>query len=82
MYYENGSIKEVQYYIDGLRNGGDTIYYEDGKLKYVSEFKMISKTDTYASGGEDGSLIYEAKFAMDTLVEVGGEPVKQEKIAK
>ncbi|MBK6664567.1 MAG: hypothetical protein IPG48_00045 [Saprospiraceae bacterium] len=72
----------MQYYIDGLRNGGDTIYYEDGKLKYVSEFKNDIKNGYLRKWGEDGSLIYEAKFAMDTLVEVGGEPVKQEKIAK
>jgi antitoxin component YwqK of YwqJK toxin-antitoxin module len=26
LFYENGEIKEVQYYKEGLRNGGDTLF--------------------------------------------------------
>ena len=78
IYYESGSIKEVQYYTAGLRNSGDTIFYEDGSLQYICEFKDNIKNGYLRKWGEDGILIYEAKFAMDTLIEVGGKPVKQE----
>ncbi|MFN8337755.1 MAG: hypothetical protein U0T36_01930 [Saprospiraceae bacterium] len=78
IYFESGKVKEVQYYNNGMRNMGDTIYYEDGKLKYVSEFKDDIKNGYLRKWGEDGALIYEAKFRMDTLIEVGGKPVKQD----
>lgn len=82
IYYESGKIKEVQYYINGLRNGGDTIFYEDGKLKFVTEFKDNIKNGYLRKWDDAGGLIYEAKFAMDTLIEVNGKVVKQEMIAK
>lgn len=82
LYYESGEIKEVQYYKEGLRNGGDTLFYEGGKLKFVTEFKDNIKNGYLRKWDDNGGLIYEAKFAMDTLIEVNGTPVKQEMIAK
>lgn len=82
LYFESGEIKEVQYYDKGLREGGDTLFYEDGKIKFVTEFKNNVKNGYLRKWDEDGGLIYEAKFAMDTLIEVAGKPVKQEIIAK
>lgn len=76
LYYESGAIMEVQYYIDGLRNGGDTIYYESGKLKYVSMFKDEKNNGYLQKWSPEGDLIYEAKFEMDSLVEVGGKSIK------
>lgn len=82
IYYESGALKEVQYYDQGKKTGGDTIYYEDGTLKFVTEYKNDIKNGYLRKWDEAGGLIYEAKFAMDTLIEVGGKPVVQEKIAK
>lgn len=82
IYYESGALKEVQYYDQGKKTGGDTIYYEDGTLKFVTEYKNDIKHGYLRKWDEAGGLIYEAKFAMDTLIEVGGKPVVQEKIAK
>jgi len=75
VYYENGKIKEVQYYINGLKNGGDTIFYESGKIQYVSDFKDEKKNGYLRKWDEDGNVVYEAKFNMDTLIEVGGKSV-------
>lgn len=75
IYYESGSIKEVQYYISGKRNYGDTIFYENGQLKYISEFKDNVKNGYLRSFQEDGTVIYEAKFLMDSLIEVGGQAI-------
>jgi len=75
VYYENGKLKEVQYYLNGLKNGGDTIFYESGNLQYVSEFKDEKKNGYLRKWDEDGLIIYEAKFAMDTLIEVSGKSV-------
>lgn len=76
LYYENGAIKEVQYYTLGLKDGGDTLFYESGKLKYVSEFKEDKKNGYLRKWNEKENLIYEAKFAMDTLIEVEGQSIK------
>jgi antitoxin component YwqK of YwqJK toxin-antitoxin module len=76
IYYESGAIKEVQYYDKGLRNGGDTIFYESGKVQYVSAFKDEKKNGYLRKWNDGGKLIYEAKFDMDSLVEVEGKKIK------
>lgn len=81
-YYKNGDIKEVLHLINGEKNGGDTLYYEDGSLKYISTYKDGIRHGLLRKWDENGDVIYEAKFNMDTLIEVGGQPVIQEKIAK
>ena len=77
LYFESGAIKEVQYYANGLKNGGDTVFYEDGKLQFVVALKDEKKDGYLRKWGQDGALIYEAKFEMDTLVEVGGKNVRK-----
>ena len=59
----------------GLKNGGDTIFYESGKIQYVSDFKDEKKNGYLRKWDEDGNVVYEAKFNMDTLIEVGGKSV-------
>jgi antitoxin component YwqK of YwqJK toxin-antitoxin module len=72
-YYPTGEIKEVQYYEDGKMQGGDTVFYESGHPKFLRTFHQglldgyIRKWDT------NDSLIYEARYAGDTLVEVKGQ---------
>ena len=81
-YYRDGNIKEVMYLLNGNKNGGDTLYYEDGSFKYISTYKDGIRHGILKKWGEDGVVTYEAKFNMDTLIEVHGKPVKQEIIAK
>lgn len=75
IYYESGARQEVQYFKDGLLNGGDTSFYENGKPKMVLNFTKGIKDGYIRSWGEDGTLTYEAKLKMDTIVEVKGQPV-------
>jgi antitoxin component YwqK of YwqJK toxin-antitoxin module len=77
LYYEDGTIKEVQYYENGLKNGGDTVFYENGKPKFAVTLKDEKKNGYLRKWDEEGALIYEAKFQMDTLVEVGGESTRK-----
>jgi len=74
-YYENGVRKEVQYFKDGKVHGGDTTFYEDGKPQMTVQFTNGLKDGYLRSYGEDGSLTYEAKFKLDTIVEVKGVPM-------
>ncbi len=76
LYYKSGKIKEVQYYLDGKIHGGDTVFYEDGKPQFVLTFTKGIKDGYVRKWGPDGTLIYEAKYSNDTLVEVKGEAVR------
>jgi len=75
IYYPSGKIKEVQYYSEGKLTGGDTTFYESGNLQFLRNFKNGVKDGYIRKWAEDGSIIYEAKFSMDTLIEVKGEPI-------
>ena len=75
IYYQSGKVKEVQYYLDGKLTGGDTVFYESGNLQFLRNFKDGVKDGYIRKLAEDGTIIYEAKFSMDTLVEVKGEPI-------
>lgn len=75
IYYPNGQIKEVQYFASGKKQGGDTLWYEDGKIQFVSTLKD-DKLDGYLRKWDpNGALVYEAKYALDTLIEVKGQPI-------
>lgn len=76
IYYESGAVKEVQYYENGLRNGGDTIFFESGVIQYISEFKDEKKNGYLKIFDATGNMTYEARFAMDSLIEVGGKSIK------
>ena len=76
LYYESGKTKEVQYYQDGKLAGGDTVFYEDGKPQMMLNFTSGVKNGYIRSWGPDGSITYEAKYSMDTLVEVKGKAIE------
>jgi len=76
IYYPDGKIKETQYYADGLKQGGDTIWYEDGQIQFVLEFDKGKKNGYLRKWAPDNSLTFEAKYEMDSLVEVKGKPVR------
>ena len=80
VFYPNGAVKEVQYYESGAQTGGDTIWYENGRIQFAVLFKESKKNGYLRKWGPEGELIFEAKYAMDTLIEVKGESISQESI--
>lgn len=77
VYYPSGKVKEVQYLEDGKLHGGDTVFFENGAPNFVRTFHKGLKDGYLRKWAEDGSMIYEAKFSMDTLIEVKGQPVEK-----
>jgi antitoxin component YwqK of YwqJK toxin-antitoxin module len=77
IYYPSGQIKEVQYFEKGKKQGGDTLWYEDGKIQFVTTLKDDKKHGYLRKLGTAGELIYEAKYDMDTLVEVKGQAINR-----
>lgn len=75
-YYPEGRIKEVQYYVEGKRQGGDTIWYQDGHIQFIVQLENDKKNGYMRKWSPEGVLVYEARFEMDTLVEVKGEPIR------
>lgn len=76
LYYPGGQVKEVQYYQDGKKEGGDSLFYEDGRLEFAVEYHLEKKHGYMRKWAPDGSLVIEARYSMDSLVEVKGEPVR------
>ena len=77
-YYPSGKMKEVQYFDkNGLKTSADSIFYEGGQLQMLMNFKEGKKDGYLRKYNEDGSLVFEAKYAMDTLVEVKGQSISK-----
>lgn len=71
MYYQNGKIKEVQYYNAlGMRDKGDSIWYENGKLQFTAQFKDNKRNGEMIKYDTTGNIIYAALMQNDTLVRV------------
>lgn len=81
-YYPSGKVKEVHYHDQGQKHGGDTIFYESGTPQMVITFNHGLKDGFLRKWGEDGTLIFEAKYAMEKLVEVKGESLGRDSIQK
>lgn len=75
IYYPNGALKEVQYFENGKKQGGDTLWYEDGKIQFATMLKDDKKNGYLRKWSPTGELVYEAKYALDTLIEVKGVPI-------
>jgi antitoxin component YwqK of YwqJK toxin-antitoxin module len=70
LFYPDGKLKEVQYYEDGKKQKGDTIFYSNGKPQFLVTFKN-GKMDGYMrKWTEDGELFFEARYQQDSLKEV------------
>lgn len=74
-YYPNGQMKEVQYFEAGKKERGDTLWYENGNIQFVTTLKDDKKDGYLRKWDDAGALIYEAKYSMDTLIEVKGQPI-------
>lgn len=77
-YYPSGKIKEVQYYEEGKITGGDTLFYETGEPEFLRTYTKGMLDGYLRKWAPDGTIIYEAKYSNDTLVEVKGEPIKRD----
>lgn len=80
IYHKNGKIKEVQYYTDGKIHGGDTLFYDTGQPEMVLTFNKGLKDGYVRKWSQDGTLIYEAKYENEILVEVKGKPLVHDSI--
>ncbi len=76
VYYPEGQIKEVQYYDKGLKQRGDTIWYASGKIQFTVPFVDNHKHGYLRKWDEDGKLVFESRYDMDSLVEVKGQPIR------
>ena len=76
LYHPGGQIREVQYYENGLKEGGDTLFYEDGRVQFVVNYHQEKKNGYLRKWSPTGDLIFEARYEMDTLVEVKGKAIK------
>lgn len=74
-YTEDGKIREVQYYIDGKREYGDTLFYPEGGIEFTTDFKNGLKHGYLRKWDKNGEIFFEAKYDMDKLIEVNGENV-------
>jgi len=76
LFFPSGQVQEVQYYVDGFKEGGDTLWYENRQPQFVMDYKAGKRHGYLRKWSPEGELIYEARFEMDSLVEVKGERVK------
>ena len=77
-YYPSGKVKEVQYYEEGKITGGDTLFYDTGEPEFLRTYTKGILDGYLRKWAPDGTIIYEAKYSNDTLVEVKGEPIKRD----
>ncbi len=77
VYYPSGKVKEVQYYENGLKERGDTLFYEDGRIEFITTFEQNKKNGYLRKWSPEGQLVFESRYAHDTLIEVKGEKIKQ-----
>ncbi len=82
LYYPSGKTKKVQYYEEGKLQGGDTLFYENGKPQFLRNFNKGVLDGYIRKWGVNDSLIYEAKYANDDLIEVQGESVHPDSLIK
>jgi len=75
-YHPGGQIREVQYYENGLKEGGDTLFYENGRTEFVVNYHFEKKNGYLRKWKPTGDLVFEARYEMDSLVEVKGKSIK------
>jgi hypothetical protein len=75
IFYPGGQIKEAQYFENGKKQRGDTLWYENGKVQFATTFQDDKKHGYLRKWNPEGELIYEAKFDLDTLLEVNGNKI-------
>jgi len=74
-YYPNGKVKEKQYIDHGKIQGSDTIWNADGRVQRVTNFRDGKVDGDLRTWNPDGSLLFEARYSMDSLLEMKKAPV-------
>lgn len=82
VYYPSGRLREVQYYVEGKLDGGDTLFYEDGSPEFIRTFDLGRLHGEIRKFGRDGRVIFEARYAHDTLVEANGQPIQRDSLTR
>jgi antitoxin component YwqK of YwqJK toxin-antitoxin module len=77
LYHPGGQIMETQYYVNGLKQGGDTVWYDNGRPQFTTWFEAGKKNGYLHKWSPEGELIFECRYAHDTLVEVKGEHISR-----
>lgn len=72
-YLDGNTIKEVQHHVAGQKQGIDSLFYPDGSLQSTREYAQGKLNGYLRKWDAAGTLIYEARFSNDSLVEVKGE---------
>ena len=80
IYYPGGQLKEVQYYQQGKQYSGDTIWYENGRIQFTVTLENDKKNGYLHKWSPEGDLIFECRYAHDTLVEVKGRQISRERL--
>lgn len=71
-FYNTGTLKEVQYYSEGLQIDADSIWDENGKLTTVMHFQNGLKHGKLLKFDSLGQIKFSAAYERDSLVEVNG----------
>lgn len=67
-YFHSGEVKEVQYFLDGLVHGGDTIFYESGEPRYITRFEKGKRNGKAERYSKDGKLEFVTVFVNDSIM--------------
>lgn len=76
-YYRNGDIQEVKYYKNNKLDQADTSFYENGNIELIVEYSDGLKNGYIKKFDTTGVMYFNAKYKMDTLVEVKGMPLQK-----
>jgi antitoxin component YwqK of YwqJK toxin-antitoxin module len=75
-YDYEGNIQEVQYFEKGKKQFSDTIFYKNGLIQSITEFRDDKKNGYLRRYNDSGEVQFEAKYEMDSLIEVNGKSLK------
>ncbi len=67
-YFENGAIKSIAHFKNGLTDGEIKVYKQNGKLFYNGYYKQGLKEGIWKIYNDSGKLGAEVKYALDTIV--------------
>jgi antitoxin component YwqK of YwqJK toxin-antitoxin module len=71
-FYPSGKLKEIQYLENFKLQNGDTSFYENGNIEFIVEYANGLKNGYVKKFDSTGVMYFDAKYKMDTLVEVKG----------
>lgn len=76
-YYKSGKVQEIQYFNNSKLILGDTTFYENGNIEFIAEYTNGYKNGYIKKFDSTGTMYFNARYRMDTLVEVKGVPLQR-----